>query len=1115
MIEFTEPIEMESVLINGINIEDGVEPNHGTGPLYLEVSDDGNSFRSIATIGRISSNSTGMANISPLRVRYFRIRTPAEIRLDEIIFYASSKRLNDWMIKTNHSQRPTGTRMTETAPQAGQPVRPEKEPVSPIELPAGLVIDPDTVWDLTDRMTADGELVWSVPEGSWTVLRMGHTATGSTNRAAPDNGQGLECDKFSKEAFDQHFYGMFDRILPILESLAGKGRAAVEIDSYEVGMQNWTRNFPHLFKKNRGYSLVKYMPVFTGRIIGSTRETENFLWDARRVMADLMADNYYGRCAELCRKHGLLFYGEPYKMGPMEGMQAGARMDHVMGEFWARGQRNKHTVKMAASIQHLNGKKIVAAESYTGHSVYSKWQQYPFAMKAQGDYMFTKGLTRMIFHTSPHQPHPSAKPGMTMGPFGTQLDRNVTWFSQAKPWMDYISRCQFLLQQGLFVADILYYTGEEAPGEEIALKEQPLPEPPFGYDFDYINTEILLNKVSVKDGRIVLPDQMSYKVLILPQNKTMSLRVLLKLRELLAQGVKLAGNLPNGLSGLSNLNGTGDDGSYHPVLEEVRPAVLPIVSVQALMDKLGIPADFNYSSLSPDAVINYIHRSTSEAEVYFVCNRKRRFENLVCTFRAQGVPELWDADTGTITPVSIYNHDEGLTVMPLHLHASGSVFVVFKKDGTRSLHFKALKRGGRMLINTSLLPAPPAGKYKDLYSNFSQCVWIKPESDIAVAGMNVMRREDLCSFVFSPFQGELLYGKGHAVCGLAAGRNGVVVYERETNMLHPVYEILKPIEGWTHLALVYENGKPSVYLNGTLAGTGPVSAHIVHPSAEEEHQDVYSVFFEGDMDKVQLFDHALPSSEIRQLSDLMPELNNFYPEVEIGTLGNSDLLVWTNGDYELQDAQNRITRLKVKGLLPPIELKGSWQLSFPEGLGAPLEVTELPELISLHKHPLDGIRYFSGTSTYQKEFTMEQIGHNQRLFLDLGRVEILAEVEVNGKNLGVLWKRPFRVDVTDAIRTGSNMLKVKVTNLWPNRLIGDEQYPEENEYSDKIFEGQKGGYGIQSIPDWFSKGEPKPASRRLTFSTWKHYQKEDPLLESGLIGPVKIYTGQFLSQVKD
>lgn len=1022
----------------------------------------------------------------------------------------ANSRLQDWEFKAGYD-RPAETRMMEFAPFAGsKPRKPvvRKKAVA-YEVPQSSVISLDSVIDITEFMKADGELTWEAPAGHWTILRLGHTSTGSTNRAAPDTGQGLECDKLSCEAFDMHFNSMFQHLVPFMKVLANKGRVAIEIDSYEVGMQNWTKGFPEAFKKSRGYDINRYLPAMTGRVVNSTAETEAFLWDLRRVIADMMANNYYGRCAELCKQHNFIFYAEPYKLGPFENLQAGSKVEIAMGEFWSRGQRNKHAVKLASSIQHINGRKIVAAESFTGQAMSSKWQQFPFSMKAQGDYMFTKGLNRMVFHVFAHQIHPTVRPGMTMGQFGTHFDRNNTWFNLAGPWIDYLSRCQFMLQQGLFVADLLYYTGEDAPGEDLGIKETPVPAPPLGYDFDYMNTGVLMNRIRVENDRIMLPDNMSYRLMILPLTKSMSVNTLVKIRDLVEQGMCIMGPKPESISGLSRQ----DNLKFQQVVSEIwgdldgttrSPKTLGLGkvfwedSLENVVKTLQLKPDFDFSSNSSDPAINFIHRRHKEADIYFISNRRRRREHLVASFRINGrKPELWDAVTGQRRPAPVYDIVDGQVRMPLQLEESGSVFVIFREMADLK-RVVSLNKNGKEILGLAPFSVKAPGRYKNVSNNFTISAWIKPECDIAVSGMDFVRRLDISSFVLYPSPGEKLYGKGHSVCGLIAGRNGLVVYERKNEVVNPVLEILVPLSGWTHLCLVYKNGAPLVYINGQLKGAGKPTGNVVHPSVGEEYQDVYSLYFEGDMTPPKLANTALDAAGILDLITKKRAITNVYPAAEIMGPKN-DILIWENGDYSLRYNDGKKVPVKISRIMAPTELTGTWEISFPPGLGAPSSVT-LPELVSLHVHADNGVKYFSGTASYHKSFIVKElkIDGDNRLYLDLGQVEVLAEVIINGTNLGVLWKRPFRIDITRAVRTGVNSLEIKVTNGWPNRLIGDEQFPEEYSYANED-SGR-----IKAMPDWFLQGKPKPTSNRITFATWKHYSKDSPLLESGLVGPVTL-----------
>jgi hypothetical protein len=303
-----------------------------------------------------------------------------------------------------------------------------------------------------------------------------------------------------------------------------------------------------------------------------------------------------------------------------------------------------------------------------------------------------------------------------------------------------------------------------------------------------------------------------------------------------------------------------------------------------------------------------------------------------------------------------------------------------------------------------------------------------------------------------------------------------------------------PVAGWTHFALVYKGGVPSLYVDGKLARQGPKSAHLVHPGLGEAWQRDGAWYFAGDMSDPELFAEALAEDRIRKLVAAGLPAPEEPPVIEHGKQG---LLFWRDGSYSLRDNAGRSSPVRISGIGRAIEIAGPWRVSFPPNLGAPAEIT-LPELVSLHRHSQDGVKYFSGTATYAKRFNVIAKENGMRLYLDLGRVEVIAAVRLNGKDLGILWKPPYRLDITDAVRSGDNDLEIRVTNLWVNRLIGDEQQPAENEY------GPDGG--IRKMPDWYTQGKPKPAGGRITFAAWKHFDKDSPLLESGLIGPVRLRT---------
>ncbi len=1004
--------------------------------------------------------------------------------------------------------------------------------------PSGIA--PGAIVDLTARMDAAGVLDWDAPAGKWTVMRFGHTAMGTQNRSAPDTGVGLECDKYSKAAIEFHFDRMMQRLLPVLAPLAAHGQAGLVIDSYEVGMQNWTADFPAEFRSRRGYDLLPWLPAMAGLGVGSAERSDRFLWDLRRTQADLLADNYYGHFAELCHRHGIAAWAEPYDRGPMEELQVGARVDVNAGEFWfglsSIFQNNKtmrRTPKLAASIAHASGKRIVAAESFTGEPESGRWQEHPFAMKPLGDRIFSEGVNRIAFHRYAHQPHPDAAPGMTMGPWGMHFERTNTWWEQGREYLSYLSRCQALLQHGVFAADLAYVAEEDANRYTKVTRDELDPPAPEGYDYDVVNAETVVNRMSADPrgtSRAVLPDGMSYRVLVLQHRGGIGLVLLRKLRELVQGGLVIVGRRPGRSPGLQG--GRGDDEEVRRIAAEMwgdidggavtehrfgKGRVVWGQALAAVLASLDLPPDFESSSRSGDAPLVFIHRRSAgndpEADVYFVSNQRRSREEVVCTFRVSGrQPEAWDPVTGAQAPLDVWQAGGGRTRVPLVLGPSGSMFVVFRSPAAPRA--TAIDRGGTTLIGTRPFPAGARARHERVASAFTIALWAKPENSVMLSAAGFMEHvldPWTDGYAIYPPPGETLYGAGHATCGLAIGRNGVAVWEHASRV--PVFGFAAPaaLAGWTHVALVYRDGVPSIYVNGALAGRGTRSPSIVHPGVGEAFLREGASYYQGDMTEPHLFEEALDEARLRELTAERPPSAPRMPAAELAIVnGRSLVRFWEDGTFHVQRPRGTVA-VVVKGAGRIGGVEGPWEVRFPPGLGAPGRVT-LPVLASLHRHENPGVRFFSGTATWSADFSVGQASSlsapGGRIYLDLGQVEVIARVRVNGTDLGTLWTRPFRVDVTDALRTATNHLEVEVTSLWPNRLIGDEQYPD----PDTFATGGRGGPfsalsngGIQQLPDWYVRGTPKPADGRVTFATWKHYTKDSPLLESGLVGPVTIW----------
>jgi hypothetical protein len=612
------------------------------------------------------------------------------------------------------------------APYSSQPgVRPFLP--SPGDYPvttSGSAVELTRVIDLTTRLAADGRLVWDAPAGDWTILRFGSTSTGATTRPAPVPGLGLECDKFDKSALDAQFDAFVGALLKELggqHAAADAGWTYLHIDSWEMGAQNWTDAFREEFRRRRGYDLWPYLPTITGRLVGSLEISERFLWDLRQTANELVLENHAGHLKELGRRHGFGLSIEPYDMTPCADLSLGAVADVPMGEFWLYGFNTFHSVIEAVSVAHTCGRPVVGAESFTSLDT-EKWHAYPGSMKALGDWALAAGINRFVFHRYQHQPWLDRRPGMTMGPFGVHWERTQTWWDMAPAYHTYLSRCQFMLRRGLPVADVLYLVAEGAPQVFRAPASATRGDPPdrLGYNFDGCAPETFLVRVSVADGRLVLPDGMSYRLLVLPERETMTPSLLRHVRELTAAGATVIGPRPRKSPSLSGYPGCdaevkrladevwGDcDGkrvTEHRfgrgrVIWERRPAGAPAPSqadkticdvgppplseptqygdfatVERTLARMGVPPDFE-----SEPFVRYTHRKDNDTDIYFIANPENRALSAKCVFRVVGKrPELWEAVTGEMRDLPEFTRTGGRTSVALRFEPYQSYFVVFR-----------------------------------------------------------------------------------------------------------------------------------------------------------------------------------------------------------------------------------------------------------------------------------------------------------------------------------------------------------------------------------------------------------------------------------------------------
>ncbi len=882
----------------------------------LEASDDGRTFRPVIALSEHIHRFTAVPRtfaFPPVTARWFRV-----------VLYPPSK----GNASVDDIDLISGARIHRAEVKAGFTLLDDSYAAIPTPpAPAGMTVPSRDIVDLTARMAPDGGLTWDVPDGNWAIVRFGHSPTGQKNLPAPVEGQGLESDKLSREAVNSYLDGFLNPISKALGPLMGKrGLTHLLSDSWEAGVQNWTPGFLGEFRRRRGYDAVPWMPAMIGHVVENAELSDRFLWDVRRTIADLVADHHYGTIAERLRARGMALYSEAPGIGlpiTADQLQSKGRVDIPMGEFWLNTPTADEKVptfqvtkgaadcKEASAAGHIYGKPIIAAEAFSGAKEVNAWELSPFSLKALGDLHFTYGINRFVLHEYAHQAFRDRAPGFTLGPHGTHFGRLNNWWEQSRAWFSYVSRSQHLLQQGLFVADLAYFYGENAPVEG-ALRDKIDPVPPRGYDYDFVNAEVILTRMTVRDGRLMLPDGMSYRALVLPPSRDMSLALARKIRDLVKEGATVIGPRPTRPSGLEGW--PQSDTELSKLTDEVWGSCTGSAACEnrfgqgrvitgkpplEVLEGAGIPQDFTFKS--PNAQLVYIHRRTKDTDIYFVSNQRARTEQVSCTFRVSGkAPELWDASSGRIERTVVHTSSGDRTTIPLRLDPAGSVFVVFRRAATGAT-IATLEKDGA-----------------------------------------------------APLTGEL------------------------------------------------------------------VSSDRGHPQ----------------------------------------------------------LLAFESGRYELVGGDGVPRVVDVAALPSEMAISGPFQLRFPPRRGAPPEV-KLERLASWTDHGNAGIRHFSGTATYATDVTVPAtLARGHRLFLDLGVVKEMAELKVNGRSLGILWKPPFRADVTTAIRPGRNRIEIAVTNVWSNRLIADSGRPE---------------------------------AERVTWTTHNPYKPDSPLLPSGLLGPVRLVPARLVS----
>ena len=669
----------------------------------LEASDDGRTWRTVADIAATSVPTT--VSFAPVTARHFRLvveagqpgafekRVPAP-GVDAADFRGVIRsRLGSAPVRVTQFRLTGESRVDRAEAKAAFALTPDYFALSQglAEAPG---VAPASVIDLTQRMRADGTLDWTPPGGGrWRVLRFGYSLTGKTNHPAPPEATGLEVDKFDGAAVRRYL----DHYLGTYKDAAGddmvgaRGLRALLTDSIEVGAANWTPRLVDQFKRLRGYDPTPWLPALTGTLVGSRAQSDRFLYDFRRTLADLMASEHYGTVAAVAHEHGLKVYGEAledHRPTIGDDMAMRRHADVPMAAMWTYPREGRPMatyladVRGAASVAHVYGQNLAAAESMT--SAAWPWAHGPADLKRIIDLEFVNGVNRPVIHTSVHQPVDDKVPGLSLFIFGQYFNRHEAWAELARPWVDYMARNALMLQQGRNLADVAYFYGEEAPLTGL-YGDAPVADAPTRHAYDFINADVLAGALANDGDELVTPGGARYRALYLGgSSRKMTLATLRKLAALVESGGTVVGLRPEGDPGLATdaaayaalvarLWGSGE------VTQVGKGRVIASRDIESALARISVAPDFRYSGAGEGAAIPFVHRKLADGDSYFLVNQGDHPETIEARFRVTGkAPELWRAETGASEALS-YRIENGETIVPLMLAGEESVHIVFRR----------------------------------------------------------------------------------------------------------------------------------------------------------------------------------------------------------------------------------------------------------------------------------------------------------------------------------------------------------------------------------------------------------------------------------------------------
>jgi hypothetical protein len=865
------------------------------------------------------------------------------------------------------------------------------------------------VLNLTSAMKPDGRLTWDVPAGDWIIVRAGRTITAQTTRPAPRPGIGLESDKFSREAIDHHFDAYYAKLLERIgpHRHANSGLTTLHYDSWEMSSQNWTARFQLEFEQRRGYDPAPFLPAFRGYVIDNEQTTERFLWDIRQTAQELVIENQATRLRELGHRNGLQLALEPYDLNPCSDLELGAVADVPMAEFWSRfGDINTDwSVVESTSVAHTNGRRIVAAEAFTAEQA-DHWLQHPASMKNQGDWAFCAGINRIVFHRFQSQPWNDRYPGMTMGPdggYGVHWDRTQTWWDMVPAYHLYISRCQTMLRRGLFVADVLYLAAEGAPNVFLpppsVFLSGDMPDRR-GYNFDGCGPETLIARAAVRDGNIVFPDGMMYRLLVLPQVETMTPRLLTKISQLVQDGASIVGMPPKTSPSLNGYPQCDEsvktlaatlwgDGPQHP----------------RNVGKGTVWYDDSAARLrarNPLASARWIWSSNSD--------QAKSGEDRIHFSYAFDVESPQQVDSAGLALTASFRFEvflNGKRVGMGHDYTKvrrfdvTSILVAGRNEIRVSCQHKEpdLPSGliGALAITT-------AGEDKLITTSASWRASAAPDGPSTEA-------VELGAFDAAPWK--------------------LTPASLEEASLYPSYRITARVLAQRGISPDFDGAEGIRYIHRR---DGDEDIYFIGNREERQQSTTASFRLSGKFpewwDPMTGGRRELPEFEQKDGRTLIPvRLEPF----------ESGFVVFRRNRADAHPKGTNFPELKTIRLI-----EGPWEVSFDQKWGGPPAATVFAKLQDWSQRTEPEIKYYSGKAIYRTTFNCPIGDKDAALHIALGRVCNMATAELNGRELGTAWCHPWRLGIpAGLLQEKANKLEIVVANLWVNRLIRDSGLPPE------------------------------------------------------------------------